>query len=53
MHNDSILKVSENTLITKPLMASKKPRYRFLKKPWFGFLTVTETALKLIMHPMQ
>ena len=29
MHNDSVLEVSENTLILKPLMASKTPRYRF------------------------
>ena len=29
MLNDSMLKVSENALIPKPLMASKMPWYRF------------------------
>ena len=49
MHNDSLLTVSENTLIPKPLVASKKLLYRFFrffeKKIGFGFLTVSETAL--------
>ena len=33
MHNDILMKVSENTLIKKRLMASKTRQYRF-----FGFL---------------
>ena len=40
MHNDSVLKVSENALISKPLMTSKIPGYRFFcfsKIPWFKF----------------
>ena len=32
MHNDSVLEVSEYTLIKKPLMASKIALYRFF---WF------------------
>ena len=48
MHIDSVLEVSENTLIPKSLMASKNPRYRFFVfflKPRFRFLTVTEKSL--------
>ena len=37
VHNDSVLNVSENALITKLLMTSKTPQYRFFfyfpKKP--------------------
>ena len=51
MHNDIMLKVSENTIIPKPLIASKIPRYCvfFLKYFAFGFLTVTETTLVIII----
>ena len=48
MRNDSVLEVSENTLIPKHLEASKNPRYRFFgfsKNLDFRILTVTETAL--------
>ena len=31
MRNDSLLEVSENTLILKPLIASKLPWYRFFR----------------------
>ena len=44
MHNDSILEVSENTLILKPLMASIYLGITVSKIPRFGFL-VTETKL--------
>ena len=47
MRNDSALKLLENTLIPKPLTASKKTLvfWFFLKYVGFSFLTVTKTAL--------
>ena len=41
MHYDSMLEVSENALIPKSLMASRKPQYRFFglsNKPRFRFI---------------
>ena len=52
MHNDNMFEVPENTLIPKPLMASKKSRdrfYIFLRNLGFCFLKVTETALKYLL----
>ena len=50
MHNDSLLEVSENTLIPKPLIVSQY-RFVFLENLGFsfgfGFLTVTETETAL------
>ena len=40
MHNDSVMKVSENTLIPKPLKASKKTSvsvFSVFFKLWFRF----------------
>ena len=62
MYNDSVSKLSANTLIPKPLMASKIPRYQsfvflkylgisflvFLKYLEFGFLMVTKTELMIL-----
>ena len=51
MHNDNVLKVSENKFILKTVNGVKKTRYRFLsvflkKHPiGFEFLTVTVTSL--------
>ena len=52
VHNESVLKVSENTLFPEPLMPSKIYQYCFfsvfLQNLGFDFLTVTETELFLL-----
>ena len=45
MHNDSVLEVSEHTLISKPLMASV-----CLKYIGFGILTTIKTALLVMAN---
>ena len=49
--NDSLLEVSENSVVPKSLMVYKLPRFcffGFIKYQGFSFLTITETVLMLI-----
>ena len=54
MHNDSILEVSENTLISKPLTASRIPLgiwiFCFTKISQFRFLTGNRNSTRLVIR---